>query len=313
MKLFTHLWQTLSPSYRRLWKILGMAIASVSLTWFLAVNPVTTAIATTPSESLPVNETEQTALILADTESSKLKQIKSSNEQIVFPTNAETDAKIQVLVKELFEGFGAFNILIVFLITLGPIKLIVPFVKLTANATTLLRQQLALRSFGISTLVIFGVALICQRILKAWLIEPSVMLITTGIILFLVALRKVLGQYSTPTTNDAPVSNPSLALTFNPLVFPIILTPYGIAVVVTISTILSPMAIAPGLLFFLLFVVMLFNLGVMLFAHSILNFIKPVTLKVMGFVFGVMQVALGLDMIFAGIKIEIIALKFLVG
>ncbi|NEN94871.1 MAG: MarC family protein [Moorea sp. SIO3I7] len=239
--------------------------------------------------------------------------LESSSNQIAIPVKAEIDAKTQVLFEQLFDGFGAFNILIIFLLTVGPLKLIVPFVKLTANADPALRRQLALRGFGISTLVIFAVALLCQNVLKSWQIDLSAMLIATGIILFLVALRTVLSQYNPPTTKENSPVNPSLKLTINPLVFPSILTPYGIAVVVTMSAMFGRMAIAPGSMFLLLFVVMVLNLGVMLVAHPLLNLIKPVTLRVLGFVFGVMQVALGLDMILTGVKLEAIALKFILG
>ena len=239
--------------------------------------------------------------------------MESSRVQPAIPVKAEIDAKTQVLFEQLFEGFGTFNILIIFLLTVGPLKLIVPFVKLTANADPALRRQLALRGFGISTLVIFAVALLCQNVLKSWQIDLSAMLIATGIILFLVALRTVLSQYNTPTTKDATPVNPSLKLTINPLVFPSILTPYGIAVVVTMSAMFGRMAIAPGSMFLLLLLVMVLNLGVMLVAHPLLNLIKPVTLRVLGFVFGVMQVALGLDMILTGVKLEAIALKFILG
>ncbi|NET56642.1 MAG: MarC family protein [Symploca sp. SIO2E6] len=262
--------------------LLTLAIASVCFTLILGLNTTTMAIAT-PSEP------------------------------IVFPSSAEIDAKTQVLFEQLFEGFGTVNILIIFLLTLGPLKLIGTFAKLTMNAEPALRRQLALRSFGISTLVILGVALLSQRVLRSWQIDVSAMLMTTGIVLFLVALRTVLAQYNPPTTNNTAPVNPSLELTLNPLVFPSILTPYGIGIVVTLSAIFGRMAIAPYTLFLLLLLVMVLNLGAMLAARPLLYLIKPITLRILGFVFGVMQVALGLDMILTGLKIEAIALKFLVG
>ncbi|NES25640.1 MAG: MarC family protein [Symploca sp. SIO3E6] len=297
LKLFTH------PRHQ-LWRFLGIAIASVYFTWLLGVNTTTIAIATTPDPATPL-------IAQAETEIPESREL--SNTPIVFPSSAEIDAKTRVLFERLFEGFGAINILIIFLLTLGPLKLIGTFAKLTMNAEPALRRQLAFRSFGISTLVIFGVALLCQRVLKSWQIEVSAMLMTTGIILFSVALRTVLAQYNPPTTNNAPPVKPSLELTLNPLVFPSILTPYGIGVVVTLSAIFGRMAIASDTLFLLLLVVMVLNLGAMLAARPLLSIIKPVTLRILGFVFGVMQVALGLDMILTGLKIEAIALKFLVG
>ncbi|WP_424102004.1 MarC family protein [Moorena producens] len=290
----------------RLLRILGLAIASAYFASMLALASATATIPTLPSPSLARDFTGQTAIISAQA-------MESSRVQPAIPVKAEIDAKTQVLFEQLFEGFGGFNILIIFLLTVGPLKLIVPFVKLTANADPALRRQLALRGFGISTLVIFAVALLCQNVLKSWQIDLSAMLIATGIILFLVALRTVLSQYNPPTTKDATPVNPSLKLTINPLVFPSLLTPYGIAVVVTMSAMFGRMAIAPGSMFLLLLLVMVLNLGVMLVAHPLLNLIKPVTLRVLGFVFGVMQVALGLDMILTGVKLEAIALKFLLG
>jgi len=290
----------------RLLRILGLAIASAYFASMLALASATATIPTPPSLSVATDVTGQTAIISAQA-------MESSRVQPAIPVKAEIDAKTQVLFEQLFDGFGAFNILIIFLLTVGPLKLIVPFVKLTANADPALRRQLALRGFGISTLVIFAVALLCQNVLKAWQIDLSAMLIATGIILFLVALRTVLAQYNPPTTQDATPVNPSLNLTINPLVFPNILTPYGIAVVVTMSAMFGRMAIAPSSMFLVLFLVMVLNLGVMLVAHPLLNLIKPVTLRVLGFLFGVMQVALRLDMILTGVKLEAIALKFLLG
>jgi len=262
--------------------MLGIAIASTCLAGMFGAHSPSAAIATP-------------ALISAQTDPSVL------------------ETSTQALFERLFEGFGAVNILIIFLLTLGPLKLIGSFAKLTANAEPALRRQLAFRSFGISTSVIFGVALFSKNILKTWQIDLSAMLIATGIILFLVALQSVLAQYTPPTANASSPTNPSLDLTVHPLVFPAILTPYGIGVVVTLSAMFGRAAIAIGPVLGLLLGVMALNFGAMLAARPILSAIKPVTLKVLGFVFGVMQVALGLDMILSGIKIEAIALTLLVG
>ena len=253
------------------------------------------------SPSIPIAPTEHTSFTSIDRITSTIDTTDTTN----------IEAKSKALFYRLFEGFGAVNILIIFFVTLGPIKLIGSFAKMTANAKLALRRQLAFRGFGISTLVIFGVALLGQHILKKWQVDVSVMLMTTGIILFLVALEKVLAQYSLPKAKDASPVDPTIDLTIDPLVFPNILTPYGIAVVLTLSAMFGRMAISLTPVFVLLFVVMLLNLGVMLLARPILFVIKPATLRVLGFVFGVMQVALGLDMILTGLKLEAIGLTLL--
>ena len=215
----------------------------------------------------------------------------------------------QVLLEGLFDNFGLINIFIIFLLTLGPLKLIPAFVKLTKNYKQNIRHQLALKSFFISTLVILGVAILSQRVLKSWQINISAMLLTTGIILFLVALKNVLAQYNYSLVDKEIIEENPRDLTINPLVFPSILTPYGIALVVTISAIFAKIQIPLIPLFLILSIIMFLNLGAMFFAYHILYWIKPITLKILSFVFSVMQVALGLDMIIRGIKMEVLIMK----
>jgi multiple antibiotic resistance protein len=54
---------------------------------------------------------------------------------------------------------------------------------------------------------------------------------------------------------------------------------------------------------------MVLNLLAMLAARPILRTLKPATLQVLGLVLGVMQLALGLEVILAGIQLEALILK----
>ena len=133
-----------------------------------------------------------------------------------------------------------------------------------------------------------------------------------GIILFLVALRTVLGQYASTEQVVSPATQSHHEISLNsvvhPLVFPHILPPYGLAVVVTLSTLFNRLELNLLPFLGLLLLVMVFNLAAMLWAQTLLRLIKPVTLRILSYIFAVMQVALGLDMMLTGVKLEILML-----
>jgi multiple antibiotic resistance protein len=53
------------------------------------------------------------------------------------------------------------------------------------------------------------------------------------------------------------------------------------------------------------------NLVCMLAAGPILKFIRPVTLKILGFTLGVMQFALGIQFILVGIEVQALVIQML--
>jgi multiple antibiotic resistance protein len=219
-------------------------------------------------------------------------------------------------VAERFRAYygvaSLFNLFIVFFVTIGPLKIIGPFVKLTHNADDALRSKMALRAFIISTVTVLLVAILGQNILKAWRINLPALIIGSGLLIFLSALRGVQAMYEPPST-EPPPAEPSMAMVIRPLVFPTILTPYGIALVVTFMTIATRIDRTPTLLLGILVLIMLLNLIVMLFARPILKFLRPTVLQVIGLVLGVMQFILGVEWIIAGIEVESLILRMLEG
>lgn len=205
-----------------------------------------------------------------------------------------------------------FNLFIIFFVTLGPIKIIPPFVRLTKNADKNLRRQLAFRSAAISTIVIVLVAIVGQNILKVWQIRLPSLMIAGGILLFLVALQIVMSQYN-PTAKAESPEEPSLNLVVTPLVFPTRLPPFGIAIALTLMVMSPKLGISSLIVLGLILLVMGLNVICMLAANSILYFLKPITLLVLGFTLGVMQLALGVELIVSGIEIEVLVLQRLLG
>lgn len=204
------------------------------------------------------------------------------------------------------------NLFVVFFVTLGPLKTIPSFVQLTQKADPSLRRQLAFRSAALATIVILLVAIIGQNMVRVWQIRLPSLLIAGGILLFLVALNMVMTQYQPPPLPEDP-SPPSLKLVVSPLTFPVILPPFGIAIALVLMLVSQEIGFNPLAVLGTLVLVMLLNLLGMLAARPILAFLKPITLRIFGFVLGVLQLALGIEWITTGLEIEALVFRRLFG
>ena len=207
--------------------------------------------------------------------------------------------------------FGLVNLFIIFFVTLGPLKIIPAFVQLTQHAPTALKRQLAYRSTAVATVVVLLVVLIGRNMMAIWQIQLPALMIAGGILLSVVALQLVLAQY-TPRSQPPPApTSPDLSLAITPLAFPTILPPFGIAIALTLMIVSTKLGLSAGLVIALLVVVMGLNLVSMLLAKPIFKFIRPVTLKILGFTLGVMQFALGIQFILSGLEIQALVIKIL--
>jgi multiple antibiotic resistance protein len=178
---------------------------------------------------------------------------------------------------------------------LGPFKVIVPFVKITMNATPELTRHIAFRATLFSSTVLLIAAFLGQRIMSSYGIPTSIMALSGGIILFLVALLNVIKQFEPPTGKKDFVTTPTLNMALNPLAFPAIVTPYGIAALIVFLSI-SPNLNAKLTVGTIVIGIMSLNLIVMLLAK---RFFKPLSLilALLGVILGIIQVALGLMII----------------
>lgn len=184
---------------------------------------------------------------------------------------------------------------------LGPFKVIAPFVKITMNATPELTRHIAFRATIFSSIVLLIAAFLGQRIMSRYGIPMSIMALTGGIILFLVALLNVIKQFEPPTGKKDFVRTPTLNMALNPLTFPAIVTPYGIAALIVFLSI-SPNLNAKLTVGIIVVGIMLLNLIVMLLAKRFFKSLS-LTLALLGVILGIIQVALGLMIIINQSKI----------
>jgi multiple antibiotic resistance protein len=194
----------------------------------------------------------------------------------------------------------ASEMLIFFFLLLGPIKIVGPFVKLTAGAEPRFCRQLAVRGILLAAAALGVAALLGERILDNFRISVPVLAITGGLILFLAALDTVMRQFRRPAGPEAQDTPLSLSLAASPLAFPTIVTPSGTAAVIVFAT-LSPDWAGKLTIGLLLLVILLLDLIAMLYARAILKWLA-LPLYILGAVLGVIQVALGLNIILVNLS-----------
>jgi multiple antibiotic resistance protein len=189
-----------------------------------------------------------------------------------------------------------------FFVTLGPLKVIAPFVARTREIDQARSRQIALWAFGVATLAVLAGALLGSNLLVTWRVSMPALQLSGGIVFFLVAMRQLLEQYEPAREpfEHAPLPPASLAAAAR-IVFPILLTPYGVAAAIALLA-SSPSGERTATILGLLVAVMLLNLLAMWFARQLLVGPVLVVLQVIGSVLAVMQVALSVQFILTGLR-----------
>jgi multiple antibiotic resistance protein len=184
---------------------------------------------------------------------------------------------------------------------LGPFKIIGPFAKITQGADPKLTRQIAFRAMIFSSIALLLAAILGSRIMTNFTIPLPILAISGGLILFLVALLNIIKQFGTPTATQEKVITPTLDMAVNPLAFPTIVTPYGIAAVIIFLS-LSPDLNSKLTVGAIVLLIMAVNLIFMLITRYIYKFLA-LFLALLGAILGIIQVALGLMVIYNNFRI----------
>ncbi len=262
------------------------------------------------------------------THSSSLKSDCLDNQNCLIITQADIDnicvpdetceeitpASRQIeLIKEsrsFYGGTSISTIATILFMTIGPLKIIPAFVKLTYQSEPDVIRKLALQAFAISTSAIVIIALASQNLLDKYNMMISALIAAAGIVLFLISVKTVLSQYGNNEKKQPtpPPENPLTAL-ISPLTFPTILTPHGIALVMIVMSIAKQLDNNANQILGIIIILMILNLICMLYAKQILNFLKPTVLQVLGLVLGIIQLALAINYIFAAIDLQVLTIN----
>lgn len=192
---------------------------------------------------------------------------------------------------------GLGSVFTLFFIMLGPLKLVAPYAQATAGLAPADASRLALKVAALATVSVVLGGLIGAGLLDKWHVTTEVLELAAGLIFLLVALKAVMQQYAPPReTAPKAVAEPRAAA----LVFPMVLTPYGIAALILLLS-LSVGGTRMLWLIAMVLAVMLLNLLAMIYAQAIMRrFALP--LRIMGAILGVLQVALALQIMVDGLR-----------
>lgn len=186
---------------------------------------------------------------------------------------------------------------------MGPVSLIPLFAGATRAADPALRRSIALRAFGFAAIALVIAVAIGAGLLMSWGASRPALIIAAGLLLTLASLRHVLGQSHGAAPAAEPPKAPPASIALSPLAFPSIVTPYGVGVLIVFVAYAPDSAVKMSILGIAL-AIMVVNLLAMLFAHRLIQWIGTAPLTILGAVFGVLQIALGLEMVISGVMMR---------
>jgi len=191
-------------------------------------------------------------------------------------------------------ALGVQKLFTLFFVMLGPLKLLGPFARATEMLTAAELRAIAVRITLIATLTAIAGGFLGRALLESWGIPIFALRLTGGLILFMVALQLVLLPYQAPAPSPAPGTAAERPNAMK-LVFPMVLTPHGIAAVIVLLAI-SHGAERTEVIIAVLLAVMLLNLLAMAFIRPVLKVVAPV-LWAIGSVLALLQMAVSVQII----------------
>lgn len=189
----------------------------------------------------------------------------------------------------------------IFFLTLGPIKIVSAFNKLTHSMPLEFKRKVAIRGIFVATAVCLYVALLGQGIVKSYQLSIEGLGIAAGVILLLSALKVIFPSPQPPNASQAQPTAMQLAI--SPVASPIIVTPVGIAAIL-IFVLAAPSF--PGMEFEIaksLAILLVLDFLVMYFIDNIAKISwLMLALQVLGSVLIVIQVALAIEIVLDALR-----------
>jgi multiple antibiotic resistance protein len=188
-----------------------------------------------------------------------------------------------------------------FMVTLGPLKLLGPVARLTRGLDPGAQRAIALRAFLVSLVSLFVGGFLGKSLMAKWHVSVESMLLAGGVVFFLVALTNVMEPYRTVAEPAETLPEQPLAAALR-LAFPFVVTPYGVTALIVLWASSHSNERLVGVLGVLL-AILLLDLLALLYARWILSHASlAVALKVIGVVLAVLQIGLATEMILLALR-----------
>lgn len=182
---------------------------------------------------------------------------------------------------------------------MGPIGVIPVFAGLTASMDEATRNSMARRATGVAFLSLMVAVFLGAVMLNSWSISNGSLILAGGLIVTLTALLPLVWNAGSSLASAQEERRPPQQLAVSPLAFPSIVNPRAVATLIifvaffpTFEGKLTVLVVA-GLM-------LLLNLVGMRYALLFMQKIGMTPLLILGAVFGVLQVALGVEMLSDG-------------
>ena len=198
------------------------------------------------------------------------------------------------------------DIFVLFFLTLGPLKAILPFARATHGTEPAFQRTVAWRATAIATVIALVVAVLGPFVLTNWHVSPPAIAITCGIILFYQALQIIMRTPAAMQGSASPQpspSPPSQTIAVFPIAIPAILTAPGIAAIAAIIALNKHDLGQEAIVVILLLVVMVLNLLTLWNTEAILKRGVAGVLPVVGWVLAVLQAALAIQIIIHALRV----------
>ena len=198
------------------------------------------------------------------------------------------------------------DIAILFFLTLGPLKAILPFARITRGTEPAFRRTVAWRATAIASAIVLAVALLAPILLANWHVSSPAVTITAGVILFYQALRIIM---QTPAAmrgspdGRAGQPPPTPAIAVFPIAIPAIVTAPGIAAVAVTIVLVKHDIVHDLVVVAVLFGMMLLNLVTLWNVETILKSSIAGVLPVVGWVLAVLQASLAVQIIIYSLRV----------
>jgi len=186
-------------------------------------------------------------------------------------------------------SFG--DIFILFFLTLGPLKAILPFARATRGTEPAFQRTVAWRAVAIATVIVLTVGLLGPLVLTRWHVLPPAISITGSIILFSQALRIIM---QTPA---------GMRGSGEPLAIPAIVTAPGIAAIAVIIVLNRHDIAHVTIDVALLLGVMALNLLTLRNTETILKHGLAGILPMVGWVLAVLQASLAVQIVIHALRV----------
>lgn len=191
-------------------------------------------------------------------------------------------------------------VLIIFFVTLGPIKVIPAYAQLTREIPAGDRRALAIKATLLATAVGFLILFLGDKLRANWQIGSADLLMTGGILLLIGALDAIKNAEHRPGAQEPPQSTKGLAL--SPVTFPIIITPYGIVALLLFAAVAGDTQTFLIGVFGIFLGMMVADCLAMIYARQLLGFIRIGTLMAFGWLIAVLQAALAIHAFMTGLQ-----------